>query len=45
MNAVTGILLVFAYPTKALTNPDFYIKLALIGFRGVGDAEAEEPGV
>ena len=32
MNAVTGILLVFAYPTKALTNPDFYIKLTLIGF-------------
>jgi len=21
-----------AYPTKALTNPDFYIKLTLIGF-------------
>jgi hypothetical protein len=32
MNAVTGILLVIAYPTKSLTNPDFYIKLALIGF-------------
>jgi len=32
MNAVTGILLVLAYPTKSLTNPDFYIKLALIGF-------------
>jgi hypothetical protein len=32
MNAVTGMLLVFAYPTKALTNFDFYIKLALIGF-------------
>jgi len=31
MNAVTGILLVFAYPTKALTNPDFYVKLTLIG--------------
>ena len=31
MNAVTGILLVLAYPTKSLTNPDFYIKLALIG--------------
>jgi hypothetical protein len=31
MNAVTGILLVIAYPTKSLTNPDFYIKLALIG--------------
>jgi hypothetical protein len=32
MNAITGILLVLAYPTKSLTNPDFYIKLALIGF-------------
>jgi hypothetical protein len=32
MNAVTGILLVIAYPTKSLTNFDFYIKLALIGF-------------
>jgi hypothetical protein len=32
MNAVTGILLVIAYPTKSLTNIDFYIKLALIGF-------------
>ena len=31
MNAITGILLVVAYPTKSLTNPDFYIKLALIG--------------
>src|ERR1700686_2318088 len=31
MNAVTGVLLVFAYPTKSLTNPDFYVKLALIG--------------
>jgi len=32
MNALTGILLVIAYPTKSLTNPDFYIKLAVIGF-------------
>jgi len=31
INAVTGVLLVFAYPTKALTNLDFYIKLMLIG--------------
>ena len=29
---VSGVLLLIAYPTKALTNPDFYIKLALIGF-------------
>jgi hypothetical protein len=32
MNAVTGVLLVVAYPTKSLTNLDFYIKLAVIGF-------------
>lgn len=31
MNAVTGILLVIAYPTKSLTNWDFYLKLAVIG--------------
>ena len=31
MNAVTGVLLVIAYPTKSLTNLDFYIKLAIIG--------------
>src|SRR5712672_143717 len=30
VNAVTGILLLIAYPTKALTNPLFYIKLSLI---------------
>jgi hypothetical protein len=31
-NTVTGILLVIAYPTKSLTNIDFYVKLTLIGF-------------
>lgn len=31
LNAVSGLLLVYAYPTKALTNPVFYIKLMLIG--------------
>jgi hypothetical protein len=31
-NAVTGVLLVIAYPTKSLTNIDFYAKLTLIGF-------------
>jgi len=30
-NAVSGVLLLIAYPTKAMTNPLFYIKLALIG--------------
>src|SRR5438270_6416037 len=27
---VSGTFLLIAYPTKALTNPDFYIKLTLI---------------
>ena len=30
LNAVTGILLLIAYPTKALTNPLFYLKLFLV---------------
>jgi hypothetical protein len=32
INAVTGVFLVIAYPTKSLTNWDFYIKMAVIGF-------------
>ena len=32
MNFISGIFLVVAYPSKAFTNPDFYIKLMLIGF-------------
>jgi len=32
VNFTSGIFLVLAYPSKALTNPDFYIKLMLIGF-------------
>jgi hypothetical protein len=31
INATTGLLLLISYPTKALTNPDFYIKLTIIG--------------
>jgi hypothetical protein len=31
VNAVSGVLLLIAYPTKALTNPLFYFKLLLIG--------------
>jgi hypothetical protein len=31
LNAVSGVLLLVAYPTKALSNPVFYLKLALIG--------------
>ena len=30
LNAATGVALVIAYPTKALTNPLFYGKLALV---------------
>lgn len=30
MNAASGVGLLIAYPTKALTNPVFYAKLALI---------------
>ena len=32
INAISGILLLIAYPTKALTNPIFYLKLFLIAF-------------
>src|SRR5438034_1464588 len=32
INAASGVLLLVAYPTKALTNPVFYVKLTLIGF-------------
>jgi len=31
INAFSGVLLLIAYPTKALTNPLFYVKLTLIG--------------
>ena len=30
VNAVSGVVLLIAYPTKALTNPLFYLKLAAI---------------
>jgi hypothetical protein len=30
VNAASGLLLLIAYPTKALTNPVFYIKLGLL---------------
>ena len=30
INAFSGVLLLIAYPTKALTNPLFYLKLVLI---------------
>jgi hypothetical protein len=31
LNAASGVLLLIAYPTKALTNPVFYLKIGLIG--------------
>ena len=31
INVVSGLLLLIGYPTKALTNPVFYIKLSCIG--------------
>jgi hypothetical protein len=31
LNAASGVLLLVGYPTKALTNPVFYLKLLLIG--------------
>jgi len=31
LNAISGVLLLIAYPTKALTNPLFYLKLIFIG--------------
>jgi hypothetical protein len=30
LNAISGVVLLIAYPTKALTNPVFYLKLALV---------------
>src|SRR3954469_259217 len=30
LNAISGIVLLIAYPTKAFTNPLFYFKLALV---------------
>jgi len=32
MQVASGLLLMLAFPTKALTNPVFYTKLILIGF-------------
>lgn len=35
LNAASGVMLLIAYPTKALTNPVFYLKLSLIAI-GLG---------
>ena len=32
LNAASGLVLLIGYPTKALTNPMFYLKLVFIGF-------------
>ena len=52
VNAFSGVLLLIAYPTKALTNPLFYVKLLLIAgavalagrLRTVLRADAVRPG-
>jgi len=50
VNAFSGVLLLIAYPTKALTNPLFYVKLGLIA-AGMGEAQwiqrriLREPGL
>jgi hypothetical protein len=31
LNAISGVVLLIGYPTKALTNPVFYVKLTLVG--------------
>jgi hypothetical protein len=36
LSAVSGVLLLIAYPTKALTNPVFYLKLSFLALALVG---------
>jgi hypothetical protein len=50
VNATTGVLLLIAYPTKALTNPLFYVKLCLIALAvglvyRIGSTVLRAPGV
>jgi hypothetical protein len=50
VNAVSGTLLLIAYPTKALTNPLFYVKLCLIALAvglvyRIGSSVLRAPGV
>ena len=55
INVTSGLFLLTAYPTKALTNPDFYIKLAFIALAVItmrrmsiqvfGDANLSEAGM
>jgi hypothetical protein len=49
LNAISGLLLLIGYPTKALTNPVFYLKLLLIAvglvlFRRIGRQVFDEGG-
>lgn len=48
LNAISGVGLLIAYPTKAVTNPVFYLKLsfialALVFFRGIERRVFGEP--
>jgi hypothetical protein len=48
LNAASGVALLIGYPTKALTNPVFYLKLLLIGlaltgFRWLRDLVLRDP--
>ena len=50
LNAASGVLLLIAYPTKALTNPVFYFKLicialALVHTRLLRDRVLRNPGL
>ena len=50
VNAVSGVLLLIGYPTKALTNPVFYAKLTLIAIavvvlRSITRQVLTDPGV
>jgi len=40
MNAISGVFLLIAYPTKALTNPMFYMKLGLIAMAVIAAVKA-----
>ena len=45
INVTTGLLLLTAYPTKALTNPDFYVKLTFIGLAVLHHVQNEHPSI
>jgi hypothetical protein len=40
LNAVSGVALLIAYPTKALTNPVFYLKLLFIALAVIAAGKA-----